>query len=823
MSLSGFFGAVAAVAARRPWPVLSLLAVLVVGAGIGISSMTVQPVTDALFDRSTEGYRATERAEQSFGTDPVVVLARGNLRQILSRDNLEKLSVLETCASGDITRGRGELFETCKRLSEFDPVQVMVGPATFLGRAVAGIGAVYREQLNRLQTLPDNPENAAERRAILALAARVIARYGLIEPPTLGDPNFIRRVVFGAQGFRSGPKARLSYLFPNDQSAQVLLRLRSDLTDDERREAVDLIRTVAADEATRLSTGPYIVSGSPAVFEGLGNSFQVGVLILAAVALVLMSIALALVFGSLWRLLPLVTAVVAVVIAAGVLRLAGGQISLAALGASPILIGLTVDYAVQIQARYDESHDPDHVSAARTAARLGMPMIATACLATAFGFASLLLSPFPLVAEFGLLLGAGVLICLSVAFPLGFAALSLRGPGGDLPPRAAGFRPAERVRGWAKSGLALAILAPGRLILVAALVAGCGWAVSTQGSPATEISQLLPGRNAAVQDLNTLEEVTGSSGEIDLIVRSPDVTGPDTVVWLDQVRTLVLSRTGYGVGRGSCEGAELCPGPSIPDFVPGGGRGLSTAEIREALRAVPPNELEAIVAGGLDPGADPTETKIPFAVRSGSVDGQSEAIEAIRQAVDDSNGGKGPPPGVSAELAGLPVVVTESVNELGASRYLLIAVALLAIVLVLSAIYRSARRVVVPLVPIVVASGWSALVIASLDIPLNPLSAILSVMVIAIATEFSVILSARFYQDRVGSSTAAALRSSYGRTGMAIAASGVTAIAGFAALVASDVGVLREFGVIAVLDLSVALLGVAIVLPAILTWVERRR
>ncbi len=824
MSPSGFFGAAAAAAARRPWPVLSLLAVLVIAAGVGISSMTVQPVTDALFDTSTEGYRATERAEQSFGTDPVVILARGDLQELLTRDNLEAMSVLETCVSGDIKRGRGELFATCKRLSDFDPVQVMVGPATFLGRAAAGIGAVYREQLNKLNNLPDTPENAAERRAILALAARVIAQYGLIEPPTLDDPNFIRRVVFGPQGFRSGPKARLSYLFPNDQSAQILLRLRSDLSEAERREAIELIRTAAADEATQISTGPYIVSGSPTVFEGLGNSFQVGVMILAAVALVLMSIALSLIFGSVWRLLPLASAVASVLIAAGVLRLAGGQISLAALGASPILIGLTVDYAVQIQARYDEVRDQDPASAARTVGQMGMPMIATACLATAFGFASLLLSPFPLVAEFGLLLGAGVLICLAVTFIVSFAALSLRGSGSEQYPAADRFRFMERVRDWAKSALALAILAPGRLLIVAVLVAACGWAVGTQGSPATEISQLLPSRNAAVADLNTLEQTTGSSGEIDLVVRADDVTDPEAVAWLDQVRKLILARTGYGLKRESCEGADLCPGPSIPDFVPDGGRGLNKSQIREALGAVPPNELEAIVAGGLESRQDPTETKIPFAVRSGSVDGQGQAIEAIRQAVDDSNGGQGPPPGVTAELAGLPVVVTESVNELGSSRYLLIAVAILAIALVLLLIYRSARRVVEPLVPILVAGGWSALVIVTLDIPLNPLSAILSVMVIAIATEFSVILAARFHQDRVdGVGIAAALRSTYGRTGTAIAASGTTAIAGFAALAASDVGVLREFGLIAVLDLSVALLGVMIVLPAILTWIERRR
>jgi hydrophobe/amphiphile efflux-3 (HAE3) family protein len=823
LTLQRVFAAVAGAAARRPRPVIAVLGVLVVAAGIGLASMPVQPVTDALFDRETEGYIATERAERSFGTDPVVVLVRGDLRKTLTPANLERLSVLETCVSGDIRQGRGELFRTCKRLSDFDPVQVMVGPATFLGRAVAGIGAVYREQLAKLRNLPDTPENAAERRAILALAARVIARYGLIEPPTLGDRNFIRRVVYGPLGFRSGPKARLSYLFPNAESAQVLLRLRSDLTDAERREAIELIRTVAADEATRLSTGPYVVTGSPAVFESLGNAFQVGVAILAVVALALMSLALWLVFGSRWRLLPLVAAVGSVAVAAGLLRLTGGQLSLAALGAAPILIGLTVDYAVQIQARFDEMDEPGPVEAARAAARLGMPMISTACLATAFGFASLMLSQFPLVAEFGLLLGAGVLVCLLVTFLLSFAALSLRGPGPRPQPRVAGWRPMKAVRGWAKSALALAILAPGRLLLVSIVVAACGWAVSTQSSPATEISQLLPSRSAAVQDLNTLEESTGSSGEVDLIVRADDVTDPEVVAWLDQVRTLILSRTGYGVERESCEGADLCPGPSIPDFVPDGGRGLGTEDVRDALEALPPNELAAIVAGGVD-GETPTETKIPFAVRSGSVDGQSEAIGQIRRAVEDSNGGNGPPEGVTAELAGLPVVVTESVNGLADSRYLLIGAALLAIVAVLFAVYRSWRRVLVPLVPIVVAGGWSSLVVASIDLPLNPLSAILSVMVIAIATEFSVILSARFFQDlEGGGDTAAALRSSYGRTGMAIAASGITAIAGFAALVASDVGVLREFGLIAVLDLGVALLGVVVVLPAVLAWAGSRR
>ena len=45
-------------------------------------------------------------------------------------------------------------------------------------------------------------------------------------------------------------------------------------------------------------------------------------------------------------------------------------------------------------------------------------------------------------------------------------------------------------------------------------------------------------------------------------------------------------------------------------------------------------------------------------------------------------------------------------------------------------------------------------------------------------------------------------------------ASGVTAIAGFAVLIASEIQMLRDFGVVTVIDLAAALLGVMVVLPA---------
>jgi len=207
---------------------------------------------------------------------------------------------------------------------------------------------------------------------------------------------------------------------------------------------------------------------------------------------------------------------------------------------------------------------------------------------------------------------------------------------------------------------------------------------------------------------------------------------------------------------------------------------------------------------------------IGFGIRAQSLEDQQELIERMRDAVGT------PPRGVEVELAGVPVIAAAAASDLSDSRYLLTLVGLLAVALVLLAVYRSWRRALVPLVPIVLATGWSALVLFATRVPLNPMSAALGALTIAIATEFSVILAARFRQERrAGRDLGAALSQAYTRTGAAVLASGVSAIAGFAVLIASDVRMLRDFGFVTVIDLAVALLGVLVALPAALVLAER--
>ena len=82
-------------------------------------------------------------------------------------------------------------------------------------------------------------------------------------------------------------------------------------------------------------------------------------------------------------------------------------------------------------------------------------------------------------------------------------------------------------------------------------------------------------------------------------------------------------------------------------------------------------------------------------------------------------------------------------------------------------------RALVPLVPIALATGWSALLLFLVRVPLNPMSVTLGALVIAISTEFSVLLSERYRQERAaGHDLEEALRRTYRSTGAAVLASG---------------------------------------------------
>jgi hydrophobe/amphiphile efflux-3 (HAE3) family protein len=864
------FARIAGWCVEQPIPVVvAVVLVAVIGA---VAALRLQPDagTDQLVDNDSSAYRATQDFKQKFGDDAVVVLVKAPLDQLVLTSDLGKLLSLEGCLSGNVPGGVVFTNEPapapCAKIAAEKPAQAVLGGATFLNQSAiqatqvlrsqsqaakraaraAGVAAALRARRQGLDA--DQQRAAAEAAASEVLTnfqqqiIQLSIDYGQTGLPRLDDPTFVSSVVFDPAN-AGQPKPRFSIFWPSASAAQILIRLKPDLSETQRSEAIGLIRDSVADPAFQIRGAEYVVSGAPVVVDGLASKLTSAIVVLLVAALVVMTVTLALIFGPPARLLPLAVALVAAAITFGLLAALGGSLTMASIAVLPILIGLAVDYAIQFQARFNEARasGSSPPRAAVEAAARGAPVIATAALATGAGFLVLLLSPIPMIRGFGVLLVAGIAIAFAVALTAGLAVLSLTsrtaavagsgggGGGQRRSPRAQRFaaigrargRVAERIRAIGRRALATSVAAPGRVLVVGLVIAAVGWAVGTRAEVISDLRELVPSDLPELQNVDQLQTATGVSGEVEVAVRADDLTDPTVVAWMSDFKRRVLAGAGFGDAATPCvqQDAQLCPYIAMPDLY--GDKLPGTREgVEGVLNLLPQYFLAAFVSRD---GGDSTAgtAVIPFGIKVMPFDEQKQLIDSIRAEIDPPGTESDPPAGVSAEVVGLPVLAADANSALSSNRYLLTLAGLAAVALTLLAVYRSARRALVPLIPIVLATGWSALGLAIAGVPLNPMSATLGALVIAIATEFSVLLAARYEEERApGVPYGEALRRAYSRTGMAVLASGITAIAGFAALTATDIRMLRDFGLVTVLDLGVALLGVLLVLPAALVWAE---
>jgi hydrophobe/amphiphile efflux-3 (HAE3) family protein len=846
--------------------VLAVTAVLALGGAALALRLEPSAATETLVDQGSGTFRDTERFKKDFGDEAILVLVRGELTRTVLTSDLGRLIRLEGCLSGNVPdrkEGLGSLPPVCREIAELHPAKVVYGPGTFINTAVNQINGQFQREQQRSAVQAQQAADAARRLSkrrgdppaeqqrfakaaadavnakFVADTLRLALRYGITGPPRINDTSFVSALVFDRTAGEPGvPKSRFAYLFPSKNAALIQIRLRPELTDSQQARAIDLIRTATGEKVFRPREGAsYIVTGVPVVTAGLADSVQDAIFVLLGAALLLMAATLALVFRTSLRLLPLALALAAAAMTFGALSVAGGDLTMASIAALPVLIGLAVDYAIQFQARYNEAAARGEDDPAVAAAVAGGPTILTAGLATATGFLVLLLSPVPMVRGFGALLVVGIVLALGCALCAGFAALARfrrpvpgkeGAPGGrfaGVRGRVTALREHPRFhaagewladRSWRTLGVSLS--RPRRVLAIGLAVAVVGLALDTQSEVVSDVRELVPQDLQALKDVNVLQDETGVSGEIDVTIRADDITDPKVVAWMTRFQDQVLRAHGFRPGKRCTQtrnAPELCPALSLPDlFSTAGG---SQGQVRRLLDAVPAYFSQGVVT------PDRKTANLAFGIRLMPLDRQKEVVDDIKARLK-------PPEGVEASVVGLPVLAAEANGALSSPwrRALTLVAALAGVFLVLLLARRSVRQAAVPLIPIALATGWSGLVLfllgllpGPLEVDLNPMSVTLSALVIAISTEFSVLLSARYRQEReAGAGPARAIELAYASTGAAVLASGVTAIAGFAALVFSDIRMLRDFGIVTVVDLTVSLLGVMIVLPAALLWAE---
>ena len=125
--------------------------------------------------------------------------------------------------------------------------------------------------------------------------------------------------------------------------------------------------------------------------------------------------------------------------------------------------------------------------------------------------------------------------------------------------------------------------------------------------------------------------------------------------------------------------------------------------------------------------------------------------------------------------------------------------------------------------PVLIAVGTASLVAFAFDLKLSPMTAVGGPLVIAACTEFTSLILLRFVEERQrGLEPQEAIDVAGARTGRAFIVSAMTAIAGVAVLSFSSLPLLRDFGRIVAMNVTVALLSALAFLPPMLVWAERR-
>ncbi|MBK5253420.1 MAG: MMPL family transporter [Peptostreptococcaceae bacterium] len=174
------------------------------------------------------------------------------------------------------------------------------------------------------------------------------------------------------------------------------------------------------------------------------------------------------------------------------------------------------------------------------------------------------------------------------------------------------------------------------------------------------------------------------------------------------------------------------------------------------------------------------------------------------------------------EITGKSVLDLEMVDGLTSGRVRMTLIGLLLVFGALLLIYRNPVKALLPIIPVVLIIGMSSGVMYLLGIDYTPITSTLGALVLGMGTEMTVMLMERYLEERkLGESETEAIVTAVSKIGKAIVASGLTTIGGFSVLMASQFVILRDFGLMTVINISLALFSTFIVLPPIILLLDR--
>lgn len=627
-----------------------------------------------------------------------------------------------------------------------------------------------------------------------------------VERANLDNPDWINFLIHNNDGTI---RRSLGTFFPDEQHATMIVRLTGNASIEVEGEGATAVKEAWA--AQEIDGATVTVTGAPVLLKDLNDYLRGGLVTLGGLAIAAMAVLLVLLFNVRWRLLSLGVVLVGVLWTFGLAGYLGIPLSVVTIAGLPVLLGMGIDYAIQMHSRVDEEVTIDRAEhpIQEASRELGPGLVAVTVVAV-IAFLSLQFARVPMIRSFGVLLAIGITVVLLCSVVIPLASLGNREYRSPSKPKE--FR--EGLLGklvMKMGGLSPKLAIP--FIVVSAIIFFGGVAVESRLQLQTDVTEWVNQDTQNRKDVATLQDEIGTSAELGTYVVADsreELFSDETVQWVDDYTEAQLVDF-----PGQLKGASSIVTPlSYLLDVPGATPLAPTGEQVQRTYEVAPAEIQAFTVSAPE---DVPAMNILHTTRPGALSELADVVDATRA---DAN----PPGDVRATPSGLAVVGVGLLQNLESGRTQLTYLAIGAVFLYLVLRLRSLVRGLLCLVPLLIATGTANLVAYGLDLKLSPMTAVGGPIVIASCAEFTTLILLRFVEERRrGLTPQAASDVAAARTGGAFILSALTTVVGIGVIATSSLPILRDFGIVVALNVIVALLSALVVLPPILVWADERR
>ena len=783
---------------------LTMLAVAVVTGlfAIGLGQLDFATGQDSYMDPASQVAKDNREYQNLFGGENMVVLMTVDqgktLVDLFTPANITKLNKVES------------------DLKANPAITSVVSPVALLQWSNDMItGGVALDILGRATSRDPDEASKALRNADAAVTA---ARLGAAGTQDMSNPEWVKFLLYDNTGFTvvdGKPVAPaddqlvvrkpLKAFIPDGRHAVFAAVLKGNAPLDQLALGSTAVKNAL--KGVQFDNAKVIITGTPTFLTDINDYLQGGMMVLGGIAVLVMMVILIVAFKVRWRLLPLVGMAIGVAWGFGAFGFTGTKLSLVTIAGLPILIGLGIEFSIQVQNRIEEERGLGKANPfGETLHHMGPPLLA-ATVAAVIAFMVVKISKVPMVQDFGVLLALGILTLLAagIIIPLALLGARERKSPTTKEPKASWV---EATVGRLGSLPRWAVMP---LVLIAVVIPVLGLVMEKGSRIESDPINWANQSSTAIKNARTLEHEVAFSSTLGVFVQSdPSVT--ENGVFTDQMGAFQMDLVRNAMKANDPilrEASSLATTVGWLIDVPGATQlPPSGLDMLEAYKIAPPS-LQALMVADNGNAAN-----VLFQVGPSSLEQRSTVLDKVEALVVDPGQGGPLPKNASATSGGLAVVGVGLLDNITANRAELTIVALLLVGAFIVLRYRDLARGLLTMIPVLLAVGTSAVLVRALGITLSPLTTVGGPLVVATCAEFAILLVDRYAEERArGLDPEESTRVAAQRTGRAFFTSAFTTLGGFAVLMFSSLPLLADFGMVVTINIAVALLAALVVVP----------